>query len=216
MYFVRKVSGVFLMEALWTRFNPSMEAVVNRIKTNDIGAIQYLQADFGFYAMDRDPKSRVLDPALGGGSLLDIGIYPIFLSYLLLGKPKSIMATSSFNETGTELQTAIIFNYKKAKAVLYSGFTSKSSMVAQISGSEGLITIDSRWHESQGFKLEKENGTEIESVSLPTLGRGYTYEINAVHEALSQDWIEHPKWTHQDCLNLSELLDAVQAAAKNQ
>ena len=99
---------------------------------------------------------------------------------------------------------------------MYSGFTSKSSMVAQISGSEGLITIDSRWHESQGFKLEKENGTEIESVSLPTLGRGYTYEINAVHEALSQDWIEHPKWTHQDCLNLSELLDAVQAAAKNQ
>jgi len=211
-----KTSGVFFMEALWTRFNPSIEAVVNRIHANEIGAIQYLHADFGFYAMDRDPQSRVLNPALGGGSLLDIGIYPIFLSYLLLGMPESIMATSNFNESGTELQTAMIFNYKKAKAVLYSGFTSKSSMVAQISGREGLITIDSRWHESQGFKVEKENDNDIESVSLPTLGRGYTYEIKAVHEALLQDWNEHPKWTHQDSLNLSELLDAVQSAAKNQ
>jgi predicted dehydrogenase len=198
-----KTSGVFFMEALWTRFNPSIEAVVNRIKTNEIGAIQYLQADFGFYAMDRDPQSRVLNQALGGGSLLDIGIYPIFLSYLLLGMPESIMATSNFNDTGTELQTAMIFNYKKAKAVLYSGFTSKSSMVAQISGREGLITIDSKEH-------------DIESVSLPTLGRGYTYEIKAVHEALFNDWREHPKWTHQDSLNLAELLDAVQIAAKNQ
>ena len=211
-----KTSRVFFMEALWTRFNPSIEAVVNRIHANEIGAIQYLHADFGFYAMDRDPQSRVLNPALGGGSLLDIGIYPIFLSYLLLGMPESIMATSNFNESGTELQTAMIFNYKKAKAVLYSGFTSKSSMVAQISGHEGLITIDSRWHECQGFKVEKENDNDIESVSLPTLGRGYTYEIKAVHEALLQDWNEHPKWTHQDSLNLSELLDAVQLAAKNQ
>ena len=89
-------------------------------------------------------------------------------------------------------------------------------MVAQISGNEGLITIDSRWHESQGFKVEKENNNDIESVSLPTLGRGYTYEIKAVHKALLQDWTEHPKWTHQDSLNLSELLDAVQSAAKNQ
>jgi hypothetical protein len=110
----------------------------------------------------------------------------------------------------------MIFKYKKAKSVLYSGFTSKSSMVAQISGNEGLITIDSRWHESQGFKVEKENNNDIESVSLPTLGRGYTYEIKAVHEALLQDWTEHPKWTHQDSLNLSELLDAVESAAKNQ
>jgi len=210
-----KSSGVFFMEALWTRFNPSIEAVLNRVNTNEIGSIQYLQADFGFYAMDRDPQSRVLNPILGGGSLLDIGIYPIFLSYLLLGMPESIMATSNYNETGTELQTAMIFNYKKAKAVLYSGFTSKSSMVAQISGREGLITIDSRWHECQGFKVEKENDNDIERVSLPTLGRGYSYEIKAVHEALLQDWTEHPKWTHQDSLNLSELLDAVQLAAKN-
>ena len=64
--------------------------------------------------------------------------------------------------------------------------------------------------------MEKEKEHDIESVSLPTLGRGYTYEIKAVHEALFNDWREHPKWTHQDSLNLSELLDAVQIAAKNQ
>ena len=210
---VAKASKVFFMEALWTRFNPSIEAIVDRVSKKEIGPIQYLQADFGFYAMDKDPKSRVLNPDLGGGSLLDIGIYPIFLSYLLLGKPTKILASAHETSYGTEVQTAMIFDYPMAKAVLYSGFTSKSTMVAQISGQEGLITIDSRWHETQGYQVEKDGA--LRHFSLPTQGRGYTYEIMAVHEALENQWLEHPKWTHQDSLHLSELLDSVQNLTKS-
>lgn len=205
-------NNVFLMEALWTRFNPSIQEIVAKIKQNQIGKIQYLQADFGFYAMDRDPLSRVLNPLLGGGSLLDIGIYPIFLSYLLLGMPKNILASATYSPQGTELQTAMIFEYEKAKAVLYSGFTSKSSMVAQISGSEGLITIDSRWHETQGYQLEKEG--EVQSFSKPTTGRGYAHEIHGVHEALNTGQLEQPQWTHKNSCDLVRLLDHVQKITK--
>lgn len=203
---------VFFMEALWTRFNPSINAVLKRVKGKELGKITYLQADFGFYALDKDPMGRVLNKALGGGSLLDIGIYPIFLSYLILGMPKRIMASATFSQKGTEIQTAMIFEYNNAKAVLYSGFTGPSSMVAQISGDQGLITIDSRWHETQGYTLKKQDATL--HFKHPTLGRGYTYEINAVHQALENNWLEHPQWTHKNSEDLSSLLDQVIALTK--
>jgi len=209
-----KKQGLFLMEALWTRFNPSMVDIVSKVAQQKIGTVSYLQADFGFYAMDNDPNSRVLNPALGGGSLLDIGIYPIFLAYLILGMPKEIMATATYSKQGTEVQTAMIFNYENAKAVLYSGFTSKSSMVAQISGSEGLITIQSRWHETQGYDLEIEN--ECSTHPFPTIGRGYAHEIIAVQDAILNGQLEHPFWTHQNSIDLSSLLDRVQKITKNQ
>jgi predicted dehydrogenase len=207
-----KKQGVFFMEALWTRFNPSIVDIFSKIRNNEIGAIQYLQADFGFYAMDKDPQSRVLNVALGGGSLLDIGIYPIFLAYLILGMPERVMASSNYAAQGTEVQTAMIFDYENAKAVLYSGFTSKSSMVAQISGKNGLITIDSRWHEAQGYKVEQNN--EINSYKLPTKGRGYVHEIKAVQQAIASGLLEHPDWTHQNSLDLASLLDQVQKLTK--
>lgn len=203
---------VFLMEALWTRFNPSIQEIVTKIKENTIGDIQYIQADFGFYAMDKAPTSRVLDASLGGGSLLDIGIYPIFLAYLMLGMPKNIMASATYSEHGTEIQTAMIFEYERAKAVLYSGFTSKSSMVAQISGSDGLITIDSRWHETQGYSLEKEGA--IESYLNPTTGRGYAHEIAAVQQSIENGTLEQPEWTHKNSIDLASLLDQVQRLTK--
>jgi len=207
-----KKQGVFFMEALWTRFNPSIADIVSKIKNNEIGEIQYLQADFGFYAMDKDPESRVLNVALGGGSLLDIGIYPIFLAYLVLGMPKQVMASSNYAANGTEVQTAMIFEYENAKAVLYSGFTSKSSMIAQISGKNGLITIDSRWHETQGYKIEQNN--ETNSYELPTIGRGYAHEVEAVQQAIAAGQLEHPDWTHQNSQDLASLLDQVQKLTK--
>jgi hypothetical protein len=106
----------------------------------------------------------------------------------------------------------MIFDYENAKAVLYSGFTSKSSMVAQISGKNGLITIDSRWHEAQGYKVEQNN--EINSYELPTKGRGYVHEIKAVQQAIASGQLEHPDWTHQNSLDLASLLDQVQKLTK--
>lgn len=207
-----KEKNLFLMEALWTRFNPSIIDIVSKVRNRELGPIEYLHADFGFYAMDFDPKSRVLDPELGGGSLLDIGIYPIFLSYLILGMPTKILASAAYSDQGTEIKTAIIFDYDTAKAVLYSGFTSKSAMVAQISGAKGLLTIKSRWHETQGYRIESENNSQ--DYMFPTIGRGYAHEIEAVQDAIFSGKLQHSFWTHQNSIDLATLLSQVQDLTK--
>lgn len=204
-----KRNKVFFMEALWSRFNPSIQKVAHLVESGAIGKIGYLHADFAFYALERKEDSRLLNPDLAGGSLLDIGVYPIFLSYLLLGFPKKIQSASKFYKTGVEIQTAILFDYEEAQAMLYSGLTSKSEMRAEIAGSKGSIYIHPRWHETQGFSMEIDG--ETETVSLPTIGKGYTYEIQEVHQCLNENKLQSDLWSHQNSLDLITLLDMVRA-----
>ncbi|MFS4447213.1 Gfo/Idh/MocA family protein [Maribacter sp. 2307UL18-2] len=202
-----KEGDVFLMEALWSRFNPAIRKVKQLIEEGVIGKLEYLYADFGFYALDRDEKGRLLNPDLAGGSLLDIGIYPIFLSYLFFGMPKHIKASSRFHTTGVEMQTSMLFEYQNGQALLYSGLTSKSEMKAEISGQEGTLFLHPRWHEAQGYSLEKEN--ELTHVDLPTVGKGYSHEIEEVQECLRAGKKESDRWSLQNSQDLVALLDAV-------
>lgn len=207
MVAVAKVNNVFLMEALWSRFNPTIQQVKDKVEQGQIGNLTYLHADFAFYGLDRDEDSRILNPNLASGSILDIGIYPIFLSYLLLGMPKTILAASNFHENGTELQSSMIFQYPNAQAVLYSGLTSNSHMEAEISGSQGEIFLRPRWHEARGYRLVK--GELEEVVELPLKGNGYFYEILEVNRCLRANKIESDLWSHQNSLDLVWLLDKV-------
>jgi len=206
-----KEKGVFFMEALWSRFNPAIKMVKSLIDNNEVGKVGYIKADFAFYGLDRDEKGRVLNPDLAGGSLLDIGIYPIFLAYLILGKPKNILATSKFYKTGAEVQTAMIFDYPEALAILYSGNTTNSEIKAEIAGSSGSFFLPSRWHEAQGYQLEKDG--ELQEHELPTTGFGYSHEIIEVHECLKSGKIQSDLWSHQNSLDLISLLDAVREKA---
>ena len=202
-----KAENVFFMEALWSRFNPTILEVKDRIDAGAIGKLGYLHADFAFYALDRDEEGRLLNLDLAGGSLLDIGIYPIFLSYLLLGMPKAIKASANFYKTGVEVQASMIFEYENAQAILYSGLNSNSKMEAQIAGSEGSIFIHPRWHETTGYTLEKD-GERIKN-EIGKKGKGYTYEIEEVHTCLTKGKKESDLWSHQNSLDLIELLDTV-------
>ena len=202
-----KENNVFLMEALWSRFNPAIRKVKQLIDEGAIGKLEYLYADFGFYALDRDEKGRVLNPELAGGSILDIGIYPIFLSYLLFGMPKNIKANSRFYKTGVEIQTSMLFEYQDAQAMLYSGLTSNSEMKAEISGQEGTLFLHPRWHETQGYSLEKDK--ELNHYDLPTIGKGYSHEIEEVHTCLRSGKKQSELWSFQNSLDLISLLDAV-------
>ncbi|MEX0272800.1 MAG: Gfo/Idh/MocA family protein [Flavobacteriaceae bacterium] len=204
-----KEHNVFLMEALWSRFNPAIQKVGSLIDQGTIGAIKYLHADFAFYALDHDGKGRLLNPGLAGGSLLDIGIYPVFLSYLVLGMPKEIKASSQFHTTGVEIQTSMLLTYENAQAVLYSGLTSKSEMKAEISGTDGTLYLHPRWHQAQGYSLEK-NG-ETTHFQLPTLGKGYSHEIMEVHHCIKQQRMESNLWSHQNSLDLMEILDKIRS-----
>lgn len=204
---VARQQQVFLMEGLWSRFNPSIQKVKHLVDEGTIGEITYLHADFAFYALDRDPSSRTLNPDLASGSLLDIGIYPIFLAYLILGIPESIAAYSNFLPNTTEVQTSMIFQYPNAQAILYSGFNSKSKMEAELSGHTGEIFIEPRWHEANGFRLEQ--GDEVQTFDLPMEGNGFVHEIREVQQCLKSEKLESDLWSHQNSLDLVALLDAV-------
>lgn len=204
-------NNVFLMEALWSRFNPTIQKVKQLIDDGELGKVSYVHADFAFYGLDRDESSRVLNPDLAGGSILDIGIYPIFLVYLLLGKPKQIQSASNFHKTGAEIQTSMIFEYEGAQAILYSGLTTSSEMRAEIQGENGSIYIDPRWHEAQGFTVRRSE-SEIKH-ELPTIGRGYAHEIEEVHKCLEANKLQSKLWSHQNSIDLISLLDEVRRKA---
>lgn len=206
-----KKNNVFLMEALWSRFNPTIIKVKELVEQGAIGTVGYLNADFAFYGLDRDEKGRLLNPDLAGGSVLDIGIYPIFLSYLILGMPNEITAKSKFYKTGVEIQTSMIFEYDKAQAILYSGLSSNSEMKVEIAGSTGSIYIKPRWHETTGYILE--NGGNVQDIEVGKLGKGYTYEIEEVQRCLEAGKLESDLWSHQNTTDLVILLDSVRAKA---
>ncbi|PCE64172.1 Gfo/Idh/MocA family protein [Sediminicola luteus] len=208
---VAQASGKFFMEALWSRFNPNLKKVYALVAEGKLGKVSYLNADFAFYGLDFGATSRVLDPQLGGGSLLDIGIYPIFLSYMLFGKPDRLAAHSRMDERGTEIQTSMLFSGTDWHAVLYSGLNTKSRMEAEIQGDKGSIYIDGRWHEARGFTLE--NGETSEKIVLEVQGNGYCDEIREVNQCLRHGQTQSALWSHQNSLDLSELLDRVRAAA---
>ncbi len=208
---VANKNKVFLMEALWSRFNPAIQKTKKLIDNGEIGNIHYLHADFAFYGLGKDVEGRLLNPALAGGSLLDIGIYPIFLTYLLLGMPERIQASSKFYKTGIEVQTSMIFDYPNAQAVLYSGLSSNSEMKAEISGSEGTIFLHPRWHEASRYSLEKEG--EIIDHEMPKIGKGYTYEIEEVHACLTSGRLQSDLWSHKNSSDLAKLLYDVRQKA---
>ena len=200
-----KKQNKFLMEAFWTRFNPSIQQILYKINQGDLGDIKYVNADFAFRV--ENPTGRMTDITNAGGSLLDMGVYPLMLSYIVLGKPKKVLATSNFFESGSDKQTAMILQYENAQAILHSSFVSPSNMSATISGTEGRLNIHSIWHETQGFSILK-NGHKID-YHYPTLGKGFTYEIEECHRCIQNNQIESELWTHQNSLDVIEIADEV-------
>jgi predicted dehydrogenase len=203
---------VFLMEAFWTRFLPQFEIVKQMIDRGEIGDIKILQADFGFRAAD-PPAQRLFDPALGGGSLLDIGIYPIFLAQTLLGKPTEIQAMINPYPTKVDEQCAMIMKFNNgALALLSSTFAADTPVEAVIAGTKGRILMKNRFHNAIG-KLElvagKDEFTPIE-VHREN-GYGYQFEARHVNECLRKRLTESPKWSLQHSLDLMETLDKVRA-----
>lgn len=207
--------NVFLMEAFWARFNPTIRAVLNQVKSKSIGEVNYVNVDFTFSRNDAD-DSRMLNMELAGGALMDMGVYPVFLAYLIFGKPAQILATSRMHTTGADLQTSAIFKYKNGLANIMTGFVSQSDMMAKIYGTEGRIYIHPVWHESEGYTIIKgnkgdENGYEEKVYNLPKLGKGYTYEIEECKKCIAQDKIESDLWSHQNSLDLIEITDEIRS-----
>ncbi|GAA4278085.1 Gfo/Idh/MocA family protein [Aquimarina mytili] len=200
-----RATNKFFMEAFWTRFNPSVREALQKIKNGDIGEVNYINADFAFNV--GIPQERMIDLKTGGGSLLDMGVYPLFLAYCILGKPEKILASANFYDSGADKQTSMILHYHNAQAVLHSSFVSPSDMIATISGTEGRILLNAIWHETQSYTLIKNNHRV--DYQYPTIGKGFTYEIEECHQCIENKRIESSLWSHQNSLDLISIVDKV-------
>lgn len=202
-----KEKQVFLMEALWTRFIPATQKVIDIIADGTIGEVTGIKADFGFKAAV-DFDSRLYDPALGGGSLLDIGIYPVYLSYLLLGEPTTINANATLSTTGVDTQCEMVFDYPNATSKLSCSFIQNTPTEALILGTKGFIKMHSRFHHCKAITVVAQNQQPV-FVPLDYLGNGYGYQLAHVADCIKQGKTESPLVSHAHSLHLIGLLDSL-------
>ena len=211
-----KERKVFLMEALWTKFLPHYKKLQELLQQKTLGEIKSVLVNFGFKTSDKSPQ-RLFDPSLGGGTLLDIGIYNVFITISVLGKPDSIEATMIPSPTGVDEQIAVLFKYKNgAMAQLFSSFTTNLPTQAEINGTEGCITLTTRFYEPSAIiQLSKKIPYEREIIPVEKeAGFGYHYEARHVNECLKKGLVESPVMTHTDTLLLMEILDAIRNKAR--
>ncbi len=203
-----KKRNLFLMEGIWTRFIPGIEKVLELIAKDAIGKIEFLKADFGFKG-DGNQESRVYNKSLGAGSLLDIGIYPVYLSLLFLGVPDTIRAIANFTETGVDASCSMLLEYAGGtKAFLESTILADTSVEALIYGSKGSLQIHSRCHHPREITIKRYDGN-TESFTIDYKGEGYYHEILEVMHCLQHGLIESPRMSHSMSLKLIQTLDFV-------
>ncbi|MBC7948929.1 MAG: Gfo/Idh/MocA family oxidoreductase [Chitinophagaceae bacterium] len=204
----------FLMEGMWIRFLPSIRQVMELVKNGRIGKITSIKAAM-CYKAPQDSDSRYFDPSLGGGSLLDLGIYPIFLSMLLLGKPDTVKAVGTLSGEGVDEDCSILFHYKEGqRAILESSLTSDTEQPAEITGEKGMIRIFNPWFERPaGIELHLyDEGRVVYPCNWP--GHGLQFETQEVLDCIENKKIESEWHPHQFSLNLITVLDEIRSQVR--
>jgi predicted dehydrogenase len=200
--------NLFLMEALWTKFIPSFRECHRLVYGGHIGDVRYIQANFCFKA-EYDVTKRLFNKNLGGGSLLDIGIYPVFFALDMAGKPEGILASAVIGKTGVDETCSIIFSYndKGISANLSSSLLVNTPTEALIAGSKGYIRMHNKWHEPTSFDVVIDGEKQHYSFDEP--GFGYQYEIQEVVNCLNRGDRQSVEFPLAKSLRLHETLDSI-------
>ena len=205
-----KSNKTFLMEAFWTIFSEKFIKVLELAKDKDLGQLRFVKSDFMFKA-DFDPDKRLYNIDLGAGSLLDIGIYPIFRSLMLLGKPTSIKTMANIRSTGVEDSISMLFGYDNgAMAVLTSSFESSCINETELCFENGFIKFI---REPEFPILMEKNGVQEEIFIEQPKGMGYELEAKHVMECLDQGLTQSPVLPLSTSRDLMEVLDWVRKDA---
>ncbi|MBN1639842.1 MAG: Gfo/Idh/MocA family oxidoreductase [Anaerolineae bacterium] len=202
-----RLHGRFLMEAMWTRTLPVIRQVRAWLDEGRIGEVRLLSADFGFRA-GWNPSSRLLDRALGGGALLDVGIYVLALASLVFGPhPSEVRASAHLGKTGVDEQTALLLKYPDgALAVLTCAIRTETAHLARIDGTAGSIEIPRFWcAESATLHVR---GTDPISTAAPS---GYHFEAAEATACVREGRLESDLMPLDESLALAQLMDCVRA-----
>lgn len=210
---VAREQGLFAMEAMWTRFLPHIASTRDWLETGALGEIVSVTADHGQWFAE-DPQFRLFAPELGGGALLDLGIYPVSFASMVLGAPNRIVALSDPAFTGVDAQTSMLLGYESgAHAVLTCTLRARSPMRASIVGTDARVEIDSRFYGPTGVTLLPRIGapTRIESTHE---GHGLRHEAEEVARCLAAGERESPLMTLDETISIMHTMDAVQVDAQ--
>lgn len=204
-------SGTFVMEAMWTRFLPTMVQVRSWLSQGAIGEVRMLSADFGFRT-EVNPDGRLFNLALGGGGLLDVGIYPVSLASLVFGEqPTKVAGLADFGKTGVDEQGGMVLGYEGGQlAVLCCAIRTSTPADAVIMGSEGSIRIASPFWKATSATLSV-NGNDPITADLPFEGNGYNYEAAEVGRCLRAGLHESDSMPLEESLDIMRTLDKIRA-----
>lgn len=204
---VARESGCFLMEGMWTRFFPVVKQAEAWIAEGAIGDPRMVRADFGF-RMDYGERGRLWDLHLGGGSLLDVGIYPITIASIAFkDAPTDVHGFAHIGEYGVDEQAAFVLGYSGGRlATLSSAVRTKTNWDAYIHGETGTIRIHSPFWQPSKVTLTPEKGDE-QTLEVPLESLGFEYEIREVMACLDQGLLECPAMPHDRTVDVMEVMD---------
>jgi len=199
----------FLLEGMWIRFLPSIRQVLSFIENDLTGKIISIKADMSYKA-PYDPNSRYFDPVLGGGSLLDLGIYPIFLTHLLLGKPQQVQATARLSDKQVDEACAAIFRYHDGSyAFIESSLVTKTELTATIYGEKGKLHITAPWNEKPPEIITEVYGEAPQHHPCAWEGRGFQYEAAEVYRCIKEGKLYSEQFCHRFSQDLMDTMDAI-------
>jgi dihydrodiol dehydrogenase / D-xylose 1-dehydrogenase (NADP) len=201
-----KKARLFLMEAMWTRFLPAIVKVRDLLKKEVIGEIRQVKADFGFRCA-WEPKNRLLNLRMGGGALLDVGIYPISLASMIFGvQPDKIQSIAHLGDTGVDEQFMAVLGYGDGKIASLSGaIRTDTPQDAWIIGTKGYIRIPDFWHAASVILCLKDK--QVENIQLPYEATGYGYEAAEAMRCLRQEKLESDIMPLQESLSIMQTMD---------
>ena len=198
----------FLMEAMWTRFLPVMDDVRRLVHDEHaLGDVHLLQADIGV-TEPFDPTHRLFDPALGGGALLDLGVYPIAFAFDLFGAPDAVSSSAMLGKTGVDEQCAAVFRYDNTQAVWHASLQADAGRTCVLAGPRGRLVGSRAWWKGAPFTLTRDDGT-TETWARPYAGNGYQFEAAHVMDCLREGRTESPRMPLNESRALLQTMDAL-------
>jgi len=200
---------LFFMEAMWMRCNPMVRRLQQLLATGELGTVQQVRADLGF-VVDKPVTDRLLAPELGGGALLDVGIYPLTFAHLFLGEPDSVAAAAALSDLGVDLNIALSLAYRTgAVASLSASLTAWSPRTASIATEVGRFDLPAAFHQPTTATWTSDGRSQ--TLTEEVLGTGLANEALEVMRCLRAGEIESPLVPHEDSLALMRLMDRIRA-----
>ena len=177
-------TGVFAMEAMWTRFQPAVVAMRELLADGAVGEVRGVQVDLGVRNPLR-PGDRFVAPELGGGALFDLAVYPISFAQMVLGTPTAVSAHGVVTADGVDLEESIVLAFASgATAALMTTLRCATPGQARVFGTEGWVDVLPRFHHPDTFVLHRA-GREPEEITRPHVGGGYAHELIEVTECVA-------------------------------